>query len=149
MVERLCLDWGISRLDQLDRLDRAEAIRSQLTRPQLRQLELEAPESLTLPNGRSARLSYEEGKPPVLAARLQDLFGWKDTPRIALGRVPVLLHLLGPNHRPVQITDDLRGFWTNTYFQVRKDLRGRYPKHGWPDDPLNASPIVRMPRGPT
>ena len=95
-----------------------------------------APESLTLPNGRSVRLAYESGRPPVLAARLQDLFGWTDTPRLARGRVAVLLHILGPNHRPVQITQDLRSFWTTTYHQVRKDLRSRYPKHAWPDDPL-------------
>ncbi len=70
-------------------------------------------------------------------ARLQELFGWTETPRVARERVRILLHVLGPNHRPVQVTDDLRSFWTNAYFQVRKDLRGRYPKHAWPDDPLD------------
>ncbi len=97
-------------------------------------------ETLTLPNGRGVRLVYEVGRPPVLSARLQDLFGWTDTPRLARGRVPVLLQILGPNQRPVQITQDLRSFWTTTYQQVRKDLRSRYPKHAWPDDPLNAAP---------
>jgi ATP-dependent helicase HrpB len=76
----------------------------------------------------------------MLAARLQDLFGWTDTPRLARGRVALLLQILGPNHKPVQITQDLRSFWTSTYHQVRKDLRSRYPKHAWPDDPLNAQP---------
>jgi len=79
----------------------------------------------------------------VLAVRLQELFGWTDTPRVAGGRVPVVLHLLGPNFRPVQITEDLRSFWGNTYFQVRKDLRARYPRHSWPDDPLSAKPEAK------
>ena len=65
-----------------------------------------------------------------------------ETPRVARGRVPVLVHILGPNYRPVQVTDDLRSFWTTTYFHVRKDLRGRYPKHSWPDDPLKAPPAA-------
>ncbi len=106
----------------------------------MRELREGAPESLVHPGGRRARLLYEAGRPPVLAARLQDLFGWKETPRVARGRIPVLLHILGPNHRPVQVTDDLHSFWTSTYFQVRKDLRGRYPKHRWPDAPLDAPP---------
>jgi ATP-dependent helicase HrpB len=72
----------------------------------------------------------------VLAVRIQELFGLRDTPRIAGGRIPVLLHLLGPNHRPQQVTDDLASFWANTYPQVKKELRRRYPKHAWPDDPL-------------
>ena len=82
-------------------------------------------------------LTYEIGRPPVLAVRLQELFGWTETPRLARGRVAVLLHLLGPNNRPVQITNDLRSFWTTTYHQVRKDLRGRYPKHPWPGRPVS------------
>ena len=102
-----------------------------------------APETITIPSGRQVRLTYEIGRPPILAARLQELFGWTETPRLARGRVPVLLHLLGPNNRPVQITDDLRSFWTTTYHQVRKDLRRRYPKHPWPEDPFAAQPSVR------
>src|SRR5262249_57292775 len=108
---------------------------------QARELREGAPDSLAIPSGRRVRLVYETGRPPVLAARLQELFGWTETPRVARGRVPVVLHILGPNYRPVQVTDDLRSFWTTTYFQVRKDLRGRYPKHSWPDDPLTASPV--------
>ena len=95
-----------------------------------------APLALTVPSGKQVRLTYEPGRPPILAVRLQELFGWTETPRVARGRVAVLLHLLGPNNRPVQITDDLRSFWTTTYHQVRKDLRGRYPKHAWPEDPF-------------
>jgi ATP-dependent helicase HrpB len=72
----------------------------------------------------------------VLAVRIQEVFGWQETPRIAGGRVRVLLHLLAPNFRPQQVTDDLTSFWKNTYAQVRKELRARYPKHAWPEDPL-------------
>jgi ATP-dependent helicase HrpB len=75
----------------------------------------------------------------VLAARIQELFGWRETPRLAGGRAPLLLHLLAPNHRPEQVTDDLASFWRNTYPVVRKDLRRRYPKHAWPEDPLTAA----------
>jgi len=82
-------------------------------------------------------------KRPVLAVRLQEVFGWVDTPRVAGGRVAVVMHLLAPNYRPVQITDDLKSFWSNTYFQVRKDLRVRYPKHSWPDEPLIAKPEAK------
>jgi len=147
LVEKACLDWGTTRLEDLDRLDRVALLRGRLTRAELQQLDQHAPAALTLPNGRPAKLVYEEGRPPALAVRVQELFGWTETPRVAQGRVPVLLHLLGPNHRPVQITDDLRGFWTTTYFQVRKDLRARYPKHAWPEDPLHAPPIARPRRG--
>ncbi|MGA7497100.1 MAG: ATP-dependent helicase C-terminal domain-containing protein, partial [Isosphaeraceae bacterium] len=82
------------------------------------------------------------------AVRLQELFGWTETPRLARGRVPVVLHLLGPNSRPVQITADLKSFWTTTYHQVRKDLRRRYPKHAWPEDPLTAKASGGPGKGP-
>jgi ATP-dependent helicase HrpB len=111
-----------------------------LTYAQRRAIEEEAPEALRAPSGSLVRLEYAPGKPPVLAVRLQELFGLAETPRIAAGRVPVLLHLLGPNFRPVQVTQDLRSFWNTTYAQVRKDLRGRYPKHSWPEDPWKAAP---------
>src|SRR4029079_6324532 len=97
-----------------------------------------APETITVPSGNRIRLRYEPDRPPVLAVRLQKLFGWEDTPRVAMRRVPIVLHLLGPNFRPVQITDDLRSFWATTYFQVARGLRARYPKHSWPEDPLTA-----------
>ena len=122
-------------------MDLIPLLEGHLDRHQARELREGAPESLSLPGGRRVRLIYEAGRPPVLAARLQDLFGWTETPRVAGGGVPVLLHILGPNGRPVQVTEDLRSFWTTTYFQVRKDLRGRYPKHSWPDEPLRAQPI--------
>jgi ATP-dependent helicase HrpB len=97
-----------------------------------------APERLDLPRKRTAALRYEPGQPPVLAARIQDLFGMRSTPRIADGRIPVLLHLLGPNMRVQQITDDIESFWQNTYPTVRKELRRRYPKHAWPENPCDA-----------
>jgi ATP-dependent helicase HrpB len=117
--------------------------------PLQRLIDTEAPQTIAVPTGNRIRLEYapqsDESRitPPVLAVRLQELFGWTETPRIAAGRVPVRLHLLGPNFRPVQITDDLRSFWSTTYFQVRKDLRVRYPKHSWPQDPLHAKPQAK------
>ena len=99
-----------------------------------------------MPSGSTIRLDYS-GPRPVLAVRVQELYGLPATPRLAGGRVPVLLHLLAPNFRPVQITDDLASFWATTYVQVRKDLRGRYPKHAWPDDPLSAEAECKGGRG--
>lgn len=98
-----------------------------------------APERIDLPNGRSAAIVYAPGADPVLAARIQDFFGLQQTPRIAAGRVPLVLHLLAPNRRPVQVTRDLASFWSTTYPEVRKTLRGRYVKHRWPEDPLGAT----------
>ena len=107
---------------------------------QLQAIQREAPDQLTVPSGRPVALRYEVGRPPVLAVRIQELFGLAETPRIARGRVRVLLHLLAPNMRPQQVTDDLRSFWDNVYPVVRKELRGRYPKHAWPEDPWSAKP---------
>jgi ATP-dependent helicase HrpB len=120
-----------------------QALRSRLAYPLDRILEKEAPEEIEVPSGSRIRIQYVEGQPPVLAARLQELFGWTETPKIAAGRLRIQVHLLGPNYRPVQVTDDLRNFWSTTYFQVRKDLRARYPKHSWPEDPLVAEPTAR------
>ena len=134
---------GKRSLEEVRRVALVPALKSRLTLAQNRNLDEQAPETLTVPSGSRIRLSYEPDRPPVLAVRLQELFGWTDTPRVAGGRVAVVLHLLGPNFRPVQITDDLRSFWATTYFQVRKDLRARYPKHAWPDDPLTAKPEAK------
>ncbi|MEX2185901.1 MAG: ATP-dependent helicase HrpB, partial [Pirellulales bacterium] len=98
-----------------------------------------APTRIEVPSGSQIALAYEFGKPPVLAVRIQELFGMKETPRVAGGRIGVLLHLLGPNYRPQQITSDLASFWNNTYAEVRKELRRRYPKHAWPEDPWTAT----------
>jgi ATP-dependent helicase HrpB len=115
------------------------ALQGRLTHNQRQAVEREAPERLLVPSGNRIALKYDIGRPPVLAVRIQELFGLTETPRLGGGRVKVLLHLLGPNYRPQQVTDDLASFWANTYPQVRKDLRGRYPKHAWPEDPLSFS----------
>ena len=111
-------------------------------------LDEQAPEFLAVPTGNRLKLDWsvagiEPLRGPVLAVRLQEVFGWTDTPRILGGAVPIVLHLLGPNYRPVQVTQDLRSFWSTTYFQVRKDLKARYPKHAWPEDPLTAKPQAK------
>jgi ATP-dependent helicase HrpB len=125
-------------------------LKGTLSHPLDRLFETEAPETIQVPTGNQIRLEYppqndypDQVTPPTLAVRLQELFGWTDTPRVAGGRVPVKLELLGPNYRPVQVTEDLRNFWATTYFQVRKDLRARYPKHSWPEDPLTAQPVAK------
>jgi ATP-dependent helicase HrpB len=118
-------------------------LESALSWEQRQALEKEAPERLEVPSGSRVRIAYEPGRPPVLAARIQEMFGLAETPRLAGGRAPVLLHLLAPNGRPQQVTHDLRSFWENTYPQVRKELQGRYPRHAWPLDPWNARPERR------
>jgi ATP-dependent helicase HrpB len=115
-----------------------DVLQNKLTVQQRHLVEREAPERIQVPSGSRIALTYEEGRPPILAVRIQELFGLADTPRIAGGRVRVLMHLLAPNQRPQQITDDLASFWKNTYQQVRKGLRARYPKHAWPLDPWSA-----------
>ena len=120
-----------------------ETVQGRLTHAQRQAVEREAPERLAVPSGSRIALRYEAGRPPVLAVRIQEVFGLRDTPRVAGGRVRVLLHLLAPNYRPQQVTDDLASFWANTYPQVRKELRARYPKHAWPEDPLTAAPESR------
>lgn len=116
-----------------------DLMRGRLTYQQQMALDRDAPDAVTVPAGRPVELAYEEGRPPVLAARIQELFGMAETPRVAGGTIKVLLHLLAPNGRPQQVTDDLASFWANGYHAVRKELRGRYPKHDWPDDPLTAT----------
>ena len=116
-------------------------LKGQLTYHQLQAVEAEAPERIEVPSGSHIQVEYAEGRPPVLAARIQEMFGLTETPRIARGRVKMLLHLLAPNYRPQQVTDDLASFWKNGYPLVRKELRARYPKHSWPDDPLTAEAI--------
>ncbi len=107
-----------------------------LTADQRQAIEREAPARLQVPSGSWIRLAYEPGKAPVLAVRIQEVFGLRETPRVAGGRVAVLLHLLAPSLRVQQVTADLASFWKTTYHRVRKDLRRRYPKHAWPEDPF-------------
>ncbi len=142
-------DWlapvlvGKTKLDSLSAQQLGEALSAKLDYTQRRALDQHAPETLRVPSGNERTLHYESGKPPVLAVKLQELFGLADTPRIAKGRVGVTLHLLSPAQRPIQVTQDLRGFWERTYPEVKKELKGRYPRHPWPDDPWTAAPTAR------
>ena len=136
---------GMTRAEHLQRLNLKSALEQLLPWQARRQLEDCAPTHLTVPSGSRIPLDYS-GDEPVLAVRLQELFGLKETPRIAAGRVPVVLHLLSPAMRPMQVTCDLASFWAATYFEVRRELQARYPKHHWPDDPLSAQPTSRAKR---
>ncbi len=130
----------------LARAPLADNFLGMLTHSQRQGLEREAPERILVPSGSWLKLKYEAGRPPVLAVRIQELFGLPDSPTVASGKVRVLLHLTAPNGRPQQVTDDLASFWNNVYHTVRKDLRARYPKHDWPEDPLSAKPRSRPKR---
>jgi ATP-dependent helicase HrpB len=142
LLEDLCR--GLRSLGQVRNAPWLDAMRAMLTYLQLQAVERETPERIAVPSGSRIMVRYEPGRPPVLAARIQELFGLTETPRVAGGRVKVLLHLLAPNYRPQQVTDDLASFWANGYPVVRKELRARYPRHSWPEDPLTAEAI----RGP-
>ncbi|MCK1792446.1 ATP-dependent helicase C-terminal domain-containing protein, partial [Pseudomonas violetae] len=132
----------VSRLSHFGNLDLSSIVHNLLPWPLPQRLDEQAPHHLSVPSGSSIRLDYSE-QPPILAVRLQELFGLSDTPRIAGGRQVVKLHLLSPARRPVQVTQDLANFWRSTYAEVKKDLKGRYPKHYWPDDPLVAEATAR------
>ena len=148
-------DWlgpyldGITTLDRVKRLDLSTALHGLLSWDEQHSLERQAPTHLTVPSGSKIRLEYGTSDLPILAVRLQELFGCKDTPCVADGKVPVLLHLLSPARRPVQVTQNLASFWASAYQEVRKALRGRYPKHHWPEDPLSAPPTrkTKLPPG--
>ena len=137
---------GITTLDRVTRMDLTGPLHALLTYDQQRRLERLAPTHLTVPSGSRIPIDYEQGDVPVLAVRLQELFGCRETPRVADGKVPVMLHLLSPAKRPVQVTQDLAGFWSRSYHDVRKELRGRYPKHHWPEDPMSAAPTAKAKR---
>ena len=134
---------GVRRLADLQRIDLASALISTLPWKARARLELLAPTHLEVPSGSRIRIDYGDAASPVLAVRLQEVFGLTETPRVGDGRVALTLHLLSPAHRPVQVTKDLANFWRTTYFDVRRDLKGRYPRHPWPDDPLTAPPTRR------
>jgi ATP-dependent helicase HrpB len=137
---------GMTTLERVQRVDLTQPLQSLLTWEQRRDLDRLAPTHLIVPSGSIIRIDYATADLPVLAVRLQEMFGCKETPRVAGGKVPLLLHLLSPAKRPVQVTQDLAGFWTGSYHDVRKELRGRYPKHHWPDDPLTAPPTAKSKR---
>jgi ATP-dependent helicase HrpB len=133
---------GITRRAHLTRLDLSQALRNLVPWEQSRRLDELVPTHVTVPSGSRVPIDYS-GETPVLAVRLQEMFGCADTPRIVNGKVPLLLHLLSPARRPVQVTRDLASFWANAYHAVKADLKGQYPKHWWPDDPMQAEPTAR------
>lgn len=133
-------------LADLTRLNLTRVLEESLSWEERRQLTAAAPTHIVVPSGSRLPVDYSDPEAPYLAVRLQEMFGLRDTPRIADGRVTLVLQLLSPAQRPVQVTRDLAGFWRDTYYEVRKDLKGRYPKHEWPDDPLIAPPTSRAKR---
>lgn len=134
---------GLRRRSDVERLDLNSILLGMLTWEQRRRLDELAPTHVVVPTGSRIPVDYSDPSAPSLAVRLQEMFGLADTPRVAGGLVPITLHLLSPANRPVQVTRDLAGFWRSSYFDVRKDLRGRYPKHEWPEDPMSATPTRR------
>ena len=123
----------------------AEPLRRLLPWPEAARLDELVPERLAVPSGSRVRIDYaDDGDArPVVAVKLQECFGWAETPRLVQGRVPVLFHLLSPAGRPLAVTDDLASFWSGPYAQVRAEMRGRYPKHPWPEDPRSAKATAR------
>jgi ATP-dependent helicase HrpB len=149
------LDWlepyldGVTRRAHLERVPLLQALHARLNRDQQRRLDELAPTHVTLPTGTRARIDYRDDLAPVAAMRMQEVFGLAATPRIGGGAVPITFKLLSPAHRPLQVTRDLASFWKNAYVDVRKDMRGRYPRHYWPENPLEAEPTRRAkPRPP-
>ena len=139
----------------LQRVDVLGGLRTLLPWPQAGRLDELVPERIELPSGSTASVDYAvvdvasgdaASQQPVLAVKVQEVFGWSETPRLADGRVPLLLHLLSPARRPVAVTADLRSFWDGPYRGVRADMRGRYPKHDWPEDPWTAVPSAGVRR---
>lgn len=137
---------GIRSGSELDNLNMSYLIRSFHTNEQIAFIEKEVPEALKLPSGSQIKLKYDEGEKPVLAVKIQELFGQTDTPRICQGSISVLVNLLSPAMRPMAITQDLKSFWMNVYPQLLKQMRIKYPKHFWPDDPLSSEPTNKTKR---
>ncbi len=134
---------GVTRRSQLSRVPLLDALRSRLSYPRQQKLDELAPTHITLPTGSRTRIDYVDDNAPCASMRMQEVFGLAATPRIGGGAVPVTFKLLSPAHRPLQVTRDLASFWNNAYVEVRKDMRGRYPRHYWPENPLEAEPTRR------
>ena len=133
---------AVRKREDFARIDTLNALSARLSYAQQQLLETLAPAKVAVPSGSSIRLEYSaDGSAPVLAVRLQEVFGWLETPSVNAGRTPVLMHLLSPAYRPVQVTQDLRSFWRGAYVAVRRELKIRYPKHSWPEDPLTATAV--------
>jgi ATP-dependent helicase HrpB len=139
---------GVSRRDHLGRVDLSAAVRTLVPWDRQRQVDAQAPTHIEVPSGSHVPLDYSNPAEPTLSVRLQEMFGLTDTPRVAGGKVPVTIHLLSPARRPVQVTRDLASFWRSGYRDVKAELKGRYPRHYWPDDPLVAEPTARVKRRP-
>src|SRR5690606_9246786 len=138
---------GIRRTEALHKLDIRDILTHQLSYGHQQALARLAPVSFEVPSGSAVSLQYlPTGDAPILAVRLQEVFGLLDTPHVNDGKTPVVMHLLSPGFKPAQVTTDLRSFWQTTYFEVRKELNRRYPKHAWPEDPLRAQAIRGVPR---
>jgi ATP-dependent helicase HrpB len=135
--------YGMRNREDLQKINLVTVLEALLTWPQKQQLDTLVPTHLVVPSGSRLAIDYSDPQSPALAVRLQELFGLSETPSIVRGRIPLTLHLLSPASRPVQVTRDLASFWREAYFEVKKDLKGRYPKHYWPDDPLIAEPTNR------
>ena len=134
---------------ELKRIDLSAALWGLLDWSQQQAVEKLAPSHIIVPTGSRIRVEYRQGaEAPVIRVRLQECFGLTDTPRVDDGRRPVLMELLSPGYKPVQLTSDLRSFWEGTYFEVRKELKRRYPKHAWPDNPLEADPVRGVQKKP-
>ena len=140
-LEEAC--YGETKLNDVLAKPLAEIFTRHLPSALARLLDEAAPEAILVPSGSRIRLHYPPARPPYLEVRIQEVFGLKESPKVARGRVPVVMHLLGPNYRPVQVTSDLQSFWRSGYVEVRKELRSRYPKHSWPEDPTNAVPVAK------
>ncbi len=131
----------VKKPEDLKKINLKEVLFYSLTSEQQQQLELLAPEKIQVPTGSNIKLQYQgNGEPPVLAVRLQEVFGMLETPTVNNGQVNILMHLLSPGFKPVQVTSDLNSFWKGTYFEVKKELKARYPKHKWPEDPMTEKP---------
>jgi ATP-dependent helicase HrpB len=137
---------GVTRREQLARVDLTQALHLLFTRNQIRDLDRLAPSHLRVPGGSMIRIDYSADRQPILAVRLQEMFGETDTPHIAGGKVPLVVHLLSPARRPLAVTQDLHSFWANSYPGLRKQMQARYPRHYWPEDPLEAAPTNRARR---
>jgi ATP-dependent helicase HrpB len=137
---------GMTKRAHLERLDMSKIIKAFFPYSQSARLEKLAPTHLTVPTGSHIPVDYDSGVQPILAVRMQELFGQTDTPTVGGGKIKVVLHLLSPAHRPLAVTQDLPSFWRNAYPDVRKDMRGKYPKHFWPENPLEAEPTKRVKR---
>ena len=134
---------GVTRRAHFTRVPLLAALRARLTNAQSRALDELAPTHITLPTGTRTPIDYRDDNAPCASMRMQEVFGLAATPRIGGGHVPITFKLLSPAHRPLQVTRDLASFWNNAYVEVRKDMRGRYPRHYWPENPLEAEPTRR------